>query len=200
MTTALTAYIIQGLFTLWALCWLAASFAAKKRRFREPLATRWRYQAVVAAGLLHMLVGLPDFAHADTDFAARTTGFDLVCIETVAAGIAWMLWARWHLGRNWSGTVQLKEDHKLIRTGPYALTRHPIYSGLLLAFLGLAVFLDRWLEVPGYALLMIGFRMKLRREERIMEQAFGEEYSRYHAEVPALVPRLDASCRSDHEA
>ncbi len=56
-----------------------------------------------------------------------------------AVGIAFALWARLWIGRNWSGTITIKDQHELIQRGPYSLVRHPIYTGLLLAFLGTAL-------------------------------------------------------------
>ena len=73
----------------------------------------------------------------------------------VAAGIAFAVWARHYLGRNWSGTVTVKQDHELIRSGPYRLVRHPIYTGLLLAILGTAVALRRVARLAG---LRIAYR------------------------------------------
>ena len=71
----------------------------------------------------------------------------------VAAGIAFAVWARHYLGRNWSGTVTVKQDHELIRSGPYRLVRHPIYTGLLLAILGTAVAFGEWRGLLAFALL-----------------------------------------------
>lgn len=65
----------------------------------------------------------------------------------VICGLAFAVWARIHLGRNWSGTVTVKEDHELIRSGPYGIVRHPIYTGLLLAIAGTAIVFGEWRAV-----------------------------------------------------
>ena len=190
MSTEFTAYLIQGLWVFWALCWLAASWRNKKPQTKEAVASRLRYQLVVAIGVCHVFLGLPTFDAANAELFARTPGYHFITTEMCAAGLGWSLYARWHLGRNWSGTVQLKKDHKLIRSGPYRYTRHPIYTGLLFAFAGLVLFLDRWQGVAGFALIVIGFRMKIAREERFMHQKFGRVYELYSEAVPMLVPRL----------
>jgi protein-S-isoprenylcysteine O-methyltransferase Ste14 len=190
MTTSITAYTIQSLFLVWAAVWLAAAWRNKTARQKEPLWSRLRYQAVTTLGLILMFAGLPDIEHADSDLFVRGPVLNVTTITLVALGLFWAIWARIHLGRNWSGTVQLKQDHQLVRSGPYRLTRHPIYTGLLLAFAALAAFLDRWLELPGFALIVVGFRMKLAREERFLEQAFGDEYTTYRRQVGMLVPFL----------
>ena len=106
----------------------------------------------------------------------------------IPAGIAFAVWARQYLGRNWSGTVTVKQDHELIRTGPYRLVRHPIYTGLLLAILGTAVAFGEWRGLLAFALLTGSLLLKLRVEERFMSESFPEPYARYRAEVPALIP------------
>ena len=108
----------------------------------------------------------------------------------VVAGLAFAVWARMHLGRNWSGTVTVKENHELIRSGPYAIVRHPIYTGLLLAILGTAIVLGEWRGLLAFCFFTITFLLKLRREERFMEESFPDTYPSYRAQVPALIPLL----------
>src|SRR6185312_13977721 len=105
------------------------------------------------------------------------------------AGIAIAIWARRILGTNWSALVTLKEGHTLIRRGPYAYVRHPIYSGILLAAAGtfLAV-LPTLQGIISFCLLFVGFRLKSRLEERVLSQQFPDEYPQYFREVKALVP------------
>jgi protein-S-isoprenylcysteine O-methyltransferase Ste14 len=106
----------------------------------------------------------------------------------VALGLSFAVWARVHLAGNWSGTVTLKQDHDLIRSGPYRLTRHPIYTGLLLAVLGSAFALAEWRGLVGLALIALAFLRKIDIEEGFLTARFGEAYARYRAEVPALIP------------
>jgi protein-S-isoprenylcysteine O-methyltransferase Ste14 len=102
--------------------------------------------------------------------------------------LAFAVWARRHIGSNWSGTVTVKTDHVLVRTGPYGWARHPIYTGLLTAILGTAIARGDLRGLLGVVLCTIAFVIKLRIEERWMREVFGEEYRRYSKEVPALVP------------
>jgi protein-S-isoprenylcysteine O-methyltransferase len=106
------------------------------------------------------------------------------------AGLTFCIWARLHIGRNWSGMVTLKEGHTLVRTGPYGIVRHPIYSGLLLAFLGMAVDHGDLAGLSGFLVLVVEWKRKSLVEERLMVEQFGEEYKRYRAEVKGLVPML----------
>ena len=104
------------------------------------------------------------------------------------AGLAFCVWARFVIAGNWSGYVELKRDHELITQGPYALVRHPIYTGLLLAFIGSA-----WQSASGAACLPSqsspppsGASSNSRKLS--CARQFGEAYVQYAARVPALLP------------
>jgi len=105
-------------------------------------------------------------------------------------GMLFSIWARVTLGRNWSGTVVLKEGQELIATGPYALARHPIYTGLLIALAGTALYDGRLRALIGLALFAIGFTLKARAEEDLLESEFGDEYRTYRARTPMLIPSV----------
>ncbi len=111
-------------------------------------------------------------------------------VVVAVIGLGFTSWARVHLGRLWSGTVTLKQEHAIIRTGPYAVTRHPIYSGLLLALAGSVVVRGTPASLIGCALIAVGVMIKVRQEETLLLRHFGDGYRGYQAAVPALVPRL----------
>jgi protein-S-isoprenylcysteine O-methyltransferase Ste14 len=111
-----------------------------------------------------------------------------IAAAVVAAGLAFATWARVHLGRNWSGTVTVKSDHELIRSGPYRFVRHPIYSGALLAVAGTSIARGEWRGLPAVLVLFAALWRKLQLEERWMGEAFGEDYAKYRSEVSALIP------------
>ena len=103
-------------------------------------------------------------------------------------GLFTCLWARHTLAGNWSSDVTFKQNHELIKTGPYRFVRHPIYTGLLLMSLGTALDLARvrfWLALP---LWFIGFWIKLKQEEKVMLQHFPDAYPIYKKQAKALVP------------
>jgi protein-S-isoprenylcysteine O-methyltransferase Ste14 len=106
------------------------------------------------------------------------------------AGLGFCVWARRHLGRNWSRSVTIKEDHRLIVTGPYAVVRHPIYTGLLVAFLGTAIAVAQVRGVLAFLFIFVALWSKLRLEERWMHDHFGTSYEVYSRRVAALVPYL----------
>jgi len=108
----------------------------------------------------------------------------------MVGGILFAIWAREHLGRNWSRSVTIKQDHELIATGPYAVVRHPIYTGILAGFLGTAIALSEVRGFVAFALVFIILWRKLRMEEQWMRAQFGETYATYAYRTAALVPFL----------
>jgi protein-S-isoprenylcysteine O-methyltransferase Ste14 len=105
-------------------------------------------------------------------------------------GLLFAVWAREHLGSNWSRSVTIKQDHELITTGPYAVVRHPIYTGILTGFLGMAIAISQVRGFIVFVLIFLVFWIKLRMEEQWMRSQFGETYATYARQTAALVPYL----------
>ena len=118
----------------------------------------------------------------------RTAQFAGVAITV--AGCLFACWARVVLGRNWSGDITVKENHELIVKGPYALTRHPIYTGFLTAGVGTTLVVGRWCAIVGLAVVVLMLILKMSQEERLMAQQFPAAYPRYRQRVKALIPGL----------
>ena len=95
-----------------------------------------------------------------------------LAIVLAALGLGFTVWARVYLGRNWSGSVTQKEGHELVRSGPYAYVRHPIYTGLLVALAGSAVAAGELRGVLGVLIVLAAFVHKLRIEEGYMRELF----------------------------
>jgi protein-S-isoprenylcysteine O-methyltransferase Ste14 len=104
------------------------------------------------------------------------------------AGLAFCVWARVTLGRNWSGTITFKEGHELIERGPYRLVRHPIYTGLLAMFLATAIAAGHLGGVVAVMLAFASFWVKLKEEEKLMLQQFPDQYGSYQQRVKRIIP------------
>jgi protein-S-isoprenylcysteine O-methyltransferase Ste14 len=106
------------------------------------------------------------------------------------AATALTIWARLVLGLMWSGAPAVKEQHQLRTSGPYAITRHPIYTGILGMLLGslLVAGGGRWIVLFGVVLVLL--EIKIRIEERLMLAEFPDDYPRYRQLVPKLIPGL----------
>jgi protein-S-isoprenylcysteine O-methyltransferase Ste14 len=107
----------------------------------------------------------------------------------IALAFAFCWWARIAMGKLWSGLVSRTEDHRVIDTGPFALVRHPIYSGIIVAGFATAAAQGRPLAFAGATLLLLGLWLKARMEERFLSRELGAEaYGAYRARVPMLIP------------
>jgi protein-S-isoprenylcysteine O-methyltransferase Ste14 len=111
-------------------------------------------------------------------------------LAILVAATALTLWARFALGVMWSAVPAVKEGHQLRTSGPYAITRHPIYTGLLGMVLGtmLVAGAGPWIVPFPVALILVEFKIRI--EERFMTAEFPEEYPAYRSRVPQLVPGL----------
>jgi len=182
------AYLIPALWLAWCICWWLLARDVKPTRRREGLLSRTAHIVPLAfAVALLAPATLPGGFLCGRMLPATRTVF-FVGAALVLAGLALTLWARAFLGRNWSAIVTLKHDHELVRTGPYRYVRHPIYSGILLAFVGSAVARGEWRGVLAVAIAFAALWRKLQLEERWMAETFGEKYAAYQSEVAALIP------------
>jgi protein-S-isoprenylcysteine O-methyltransferase Ste14 len=106
------------------------------------------------------------------------------------AGLGLAIWARQHLGPYWSGEIAIKDEHQLIKTGPYRYLRHPIYTGLLMMYAGLTVATGEWLGIIGLVVAVVAYWRKTRLEEATLGGVFGAEYDTYRADTWAIVPGI----------
>jgi protein-S-isoprenylcysteine O-methyltransferase Ste14 len=142
--------------------------------------------AVVCAGLA--IIGRSHF----DGLAVGALWLRVLGLAVLIASTVFTLWARFSLGTMWSQAPKVKGDHQLRTHGPYAVTRHPIYTGLLGMLLGATLLsgIGQWIVLFPAALIV--FEVKIRMEERLMVATFPDEYPRYRRQVPQLIPGLYA--------
>jgi protein-S-isoprenylcysteine O-methyltransferase Ste14 len=180
----------QALWAAWFLYWWLASRGVKQAHKSEATASRGMHLAILAFAFLMMFSDLFHFGLMGRRLWPAAAAMTWAGLGMTAAGMLFTIWARVHLGRYWSGEVQIKEGHRIIMTGPYALVRHPIYTGFLLAILGSAVTLG---EVRGLVIIAatsVAFWRKVRIEEAVLAKEFGGEYAAYRGRTKALIPFL----------
>ncbi len=187
-TYPLALNIISACWILFAVIWLLAAFATKQSVYRESRLQRMRYVIPILLGGFLLAKGhrLSDplnhrvIPHVE---ALAWTGV-VLCI----AGFAFCIWARFTLGRNWSGVVTLKRGHELISDGPYALVRHPIYTGLLTMFVATVIVLGHVAGIIALPFVFVSLWIKLRYEEKLMLKQFPNEYAAYQQHVKRIIP------------
>ncbi|WP_321950746.1 methyltransferase family protein [Paraburkholderia bannensis] len=174
---------------LWLAYWIATAQAVKNTARKEARSARtWQSLPLIAGGALVILPD-PTLAALLPDLA-RLGPVQFAGFATVVAGLLFSVWARVHLGANWSVSVTLKDGHELIRSGPYALVRHPIYTGCLVALVGSALIGETWRGAVGVVLIFASLAFKVRVEENWLTGHFGDAYARYRREVAALIPGI----------
>jgi protein-S-isoprenylcysteine O-methyltransferase Ste14 len=185
-TLAATA-LIPALWLAWVIYWIVAARRVKPVAWRESRLSRASHHLplLLAFGLLAP-PSMPGWLGAQ--WIEQSWSLFVVGAGLVVAGLLFSVWARVLLGGNWSGTVTLKQGHEIVRAGPYRWIRHPIYTGLLLAFCGSALALGQWRGLIGVALLLAAYWRKIGLEERRLEQHFGAAYADYRRRSWALIP------------
>jgi len=167
---------------------LAGAFTAKRAARRESWSSRGVHMALLAVAMMLLFSGTRHFGPLTWRFVPASAAGAYTGLALTVAGVAFAIWARAVLGGNWSGTVTIKEDHTLVRRGPYRIVRHPIYTGCLLGFLGTAVVFGELGGLMGTAIAFLSFWLKSRVEESFLTEHFGPQYQRYQREVKALIP------------
>jgi protein-S-isoprenylcysteine O-methyltransferase Ste14 len=181
-----TLVFIGFCWAAWLLYWVAMAFTNKRTVERGSF---FGYR-IVAGGVFLVCLGAGQLLHINsrTSFWHTSLALGVVTDAIVVAGFAIMVWARIALGRNWSAEVTFKEDHELIESGPYALARHPIYTGLLTMALGTAINYGHAISLALFITTCAAIWWKARLEERVMTKHFPDTYAAYRARVRAIVP------------
>jgi protein-S-isoprenylcysteine O-methyltransferase len=181
-------WVALGAF--WAVLWIARAAAGERAARVESPASRLLHLAIMALAFWLLFRKDPDLGPLSLRIFPDGPLLEYGGLIITSAGLAFTAWGRAILGRNWSAVVTIRQNHRLIRTGPYRWVRHPIYSGLLLAMLGTAIYFGQWRGLVGMAVGLTGFWMKARLEETFLIEQFGEEYIEYKKEVKALIPSV----------
>lgn len=181
--------LLLAMWTGWLAYWAIAARGAKATRWREPLHAHWLHYALGWIGTIVLVVPRATPAILGKPFLPPSLIGSGIGVILTALGLGVAIAARITLAGNWSAQVEIKEDHALVRGGPYRYVRHPIYFGILLALLGSAIALERWRAILGFALILVSLWLKARHEEKHLRQML-PGYGAYARETAALIPFL----------
>ncbi len=187
----------------WAtflLVWIVSAFSVKRDIRGSGIGGVWyryfllRFVAIVVLALAgaRLATGAAHIARIDTAIFNNGVFLPPLALAWFGAllaviGVLFAIWARAHLGRNWSPAPAIKEEHELVTSGPYRFVRHPIYTGVILAAFGTAL----TGSIFGAGMFIasgIMFVLRIAKEERIMLQLFPNTYPRYQARTKKLIP------------
>lgn len=187
-TYPLALNIISGCWILFAVIWLVAAFATKQSVYRENRLQRLRYMIPILLGGFLLAKGHRLSDPLNHRVIPHVEALAWIGVVLCVAGLAFCIWARFTLGRNWSGVVTLKGGHELITSGPYALVRHPIYTGLLTMFVATVIVLGHVAGIIAMPFVFVSLWIKLRYEEKLMLEQFPEQYAAYQQRAKRLIP------------
>jgi protein-S-isoprenylcysteine O-methyltransferase Ste14 len=184
-------WIIAGLWLLFVAYWAVAAVGAKRNTSRRQWSREIGLRLIVILLIVALLQSrsLRQFLVETQRSASHSDILGWTGVALCLLGIGLAINARRHLGRNWGLPMSRKEQPELVTSGPYALIRHPIYTGLILAMLGSAIGVNVF-----WALLLVPvgayFIYSARREETVMLQLFPEQYAAYITRTGMLAPCL----------
>jgi protein-S-isoprenylcysteine O-methyltransferase Ste14 len=167
--------------------WTAASKNSAAAKRSESVKSTALHQTILNVALLLLFIPVPGLMWR---FRPDAFLFVPVGLGVQAAFILLAVWARRHLGRNWSAEVRVAEGHELVTTGPYRRVRHPIYTAVLGMFIGTALVSGRLHALVGVVLLAVAYVRKIRLEDERMSEEFGAAYGEYRRTSWAMVPRV----------
>ena len=175
----------------WIVIWVYWSFGAPRRRPSKRKVARTF--TVLNTGLLYLsflLVWLGRSVPGSRGLLVVPQAILIYVAGTVFTiiGVVFAIWSRQLLSTNWSGAVAITEGQQFIRSGPYAIVRHPIYTGLLLALFGTTLVASTIGSLLGFVLAILSLWQKAAIEEQFLVVEFGERYINYQREVKFLIP------------
>jgi protein-S-isoprenylcysteine O-methyltransferase Ste14 len=182
--------LIETPWLIFVAYWALGALRTRRTASKESFASRYGILFLEVLGFVLLFSEQADVGFLGRRVIPRRVALASIGVAITWAGIAIALWARWHLGQYWSARITIKENHKLIRTGPYSRLRHPIYTGLDLAAIGSALTIDQWRCLVGVCLIVTGYWIKARKEERMLTAQFGEAFVQHRDETGFLLPKL----------
>ncbi len=188
---ALMERVLQTTLLLWValvVVWVVGALRTKRNIKTQSSASQLLYTVILVVGVYLIFAKQSGIPWLDRQLYPVTVLIALAGFLVVLLGVVFSIWARLLLGGNWSNRVTVKENHTLVRSGPYRIVRHPIYSGILLGMFGSALQRGGIRCFVGVLICGLSFWLKTRAEERFMVQSFGEQYLQYRHRVKALAP------------
>jgi len=183
----IASYIIYACWLIFIAYWIVAAVRVKTTIERESIGSAIRQRIPLILG--YFLLAYRKFpSPLNLRLLPEADATLIVGTALVVAGLFIAIWARRTLADNWSSTVTFKQNHELIRRGPYRFVRHPIYTGILTMWLGTAIDIGQLRGFLGLLLTVFSFWIKLRQEEKLMLEHFPDQYPAYRQQVKALVP------------
>jgi protein-S-isoprenylcysteine O-methyltransferase Ste14 len=186
--------VVGCFWIVLAVYWAVSALSQKSTKKEEHFIERLRHVVPMMVAVLLLSQSDASYGWLGLPFVAESGTLNLLGLVLAGAGAALAIWARWHLGRNWSAVVSIREQHDLIRSGPYRAVRHPIYTGLLLAILGTVLIIGEFRALVALAIVLASFYLKARKEDVWLAREFGETFEGHAKHTGMFLPRFWVIC------
>jgi protein-S-isoprenylcysteine O-methyltransferase Ste14 len=175
---------------VFAVYWILSALKQKAEKRREPWMERMGHMLPMLAVFLLFDWQAARYGWLGARFVPFSMAVGIAGLGLTAAGVMLAIWARWHIGQNWSAVVSIRADHELIGTGPYRTMRHPIYTGILLALAGTGLLAGEMRVLMAFGIAWTAFYLKARKEEAWLAREFGEEFAAHARKKGMFLPRF----------
>ena len=191
MDRTVVSVILSVCWLVFAGYWIISAVGVKRDVKRSGSYGLTVIVRLISIAVIVYVLNLPQLRPTMANVAAVTDhpsiALEVIGVALTVFGVAFCIWARVHIGRNWSPVPALKEEHELITTGPYRIVRNPIYSGILFAMLGSALAAGLIYGII-FAVCLVSFVYRVFAEDRLMMQQFPNTYPAYRRKTKALIP------------
>ena len=180
-------WISVALWCVFSIYWSIAAKDSAPTKSSESVWSRQWHLFLVNAALLLLVLPVPGLTRR---FLPANEPLIIAGLVIQAAFILFAVWARRHLGSNWSGEVRIAQQHQLVRSGLYRFIRHPIYTAVLGMYFGTALVSGEIHAPLALLIVTLAYWRKIRLEEQALEKTFGADFDAYRRDTWALVPPL----------
>jgi protein-S-isoprenylcysteine O-methyltransferase Ste14 len=177
--------VSAGIWLLLDVYWSLAEVKRRSAKTAESPQSRRTHGLLTTAALLLLFIPIPGLTG---QFVPDTLATAAIGLGIQIGFVLFYFWGRWHMGRLWSGAIRIMTDHQIVQSGPYRFLRHPMYTGMLGMCVGTAVVSGQYHALIGLALMTLAYARKIRMEERVLRDEFGDAYETYRRRTSALLP------------
>jgi len=182
--------ISSKIWFVWCIVWLLMAAWSKPSKRREFPWQRLEHVLPMVFGFFLIYNHRAEWSFLGHRIVPQNDAVTILGLLLTAGGLIFAVWARIALGANWSGTVTIKSGHNLIRRGPYRWIRHPIYTGILISFVGTVLLQGEVRAFLGFVLVALALYRKAKREERFLSEEFGQGFTEHAKRTGMFLPRF----------
>ncbi|MGH9713844.1 MAG: methyltransferase family protein [Candidatus Acidiferrales bacterium] len=181
--------LVGAAWFVFAAYWFVEGLKVQRAARTEPAGDRLAHVVLMGAAFYLIAIYNPNLGALNRRFMPEEGWATALGIALTFAGVAFAIWARHHIGKYWSARVSIVSEHKLIRTGPYARIRHPIYTGLLLGLAGTTIVVGEYRALVGLGIALFGLVRKAKKEEGFLAAQFGKSFEEHRRLTGFFLPR-----------